>query len=119
MTTLRGSVGSPLPPTMTGRPTSSGWRRSSTEARNWSRSTCRTQSRDSAAFTVPQSLRATLSQASPSVSRVRPRSIELVGDVVGVEQRQQCVGLRVEVAGGACGVEQHPHVGVHAASTAR
>src|SRR5882757_7741306 len=43
VTTLRGSVGSPLPPTMTGRPASSGWRRSSTDARNWSRSTCRTQ----------------------------------------------------------------------------
>ena len=33
---------------------------------------------------------------------------ELVLDVVGVEQRQQRVGLRVEIAGGACGLQQHP-----------
>ncbi len=40
-TTCRGWVGSPLPPTTTGRPRSSGWRRTSTAARNSSRSTCR------------------------------------------------------------------------------
>src|SRR2546429_183403 len=42
VTTLRGSSGSPLPPTMIGRPASSGLRRTSTAAWNWSRSTCRT-----------------------------------------------------------------------------
>ena len=41
-TTAR-SVGSPRPPTTTGRPSSSGCRSSSTAAMNWSRSTCRTQ----------------------------------------------------------------------------
>src|SRR5437764_1623438 len=34
-------VGSPAPPTTTGRPRSSGCRASSTAAMNWSRSTCR------------------------------------------------------------------------------
>ena len=43
-TTCRGRLGSPSPPTTTGRPASSGRRRTSTAARNWSRSTCRTQS---------------------------------------------------------------------------
>ena len=42
-TTWRGRVGSPSPPTITGRPTSSGWRSTSTAARNWSRSTWRNQ----------------------------------------------------------------------------
>src|SRR6478609_2409565 len=41
-TTAR-SVGSPRPPTMTGRPASSGRRRISTAAMNWSMSTCSTQ----------------------------------------------------------------------------
>ena len=36
------SVGSPRPPTTTGSPASSGWRRISTAAMNWSRSTCST-----------------------------------------------------------------------------
>ena len=47
-TTWRGLVGSPSPPTMTGRPASSGRRSTSTAARNWSRSTCRIHPRSSA-----------------------------------------------------------------------
>ena len=43
-TTCRGRLGLPSPPTTTGRPASSGRRRTSTAARNWSRSTCSTQS---------------------------------------------------------------------------
>src|SRR6476619_5338233 len=43
-TTWRGRDGFPSPPTTTGRPASSGRRRTSTAARNWSRSTCRTHS---------------------------------------------------------------------------
>src|SRR6185295_5890655 len=42
-TTCRGRLGFPSPPTTTGRPASSGRRRTSTAARNWSRSTWRTQ----------------------------------------------------------------------------
>ncbi len=38
------SVGSPRPPTTTGRPASSGRRSTSTAAMNWSRSTCSTHS---------------------------------------------------------------------------
>src|SRR5690606_21971430 len=45
-TTAR-SVGSPRPPTMTGRPASSGRRSTSTAARNWSMSTWSTQARAS------------------------------------------------------------------------
>ena len=41
-TTWRGRLGLPSPPTTTGRPASSGRRRTSTAARNWSRSTCST-----------------------------------------------------------------------------
>ena len=41
---------------------------------------------------------------------------ELVVHVVGVEQRQQRVGLRVEVAGGARGVQQQPDMACAAAS---
>ena len=40
------SVGSPRPPTTTGRPASSGRRSTSTAAMNWSRSTCSTQARE-------------------------------------------------------------------------
>ena len=47
------SVGSPRPPTTTGRPASSGRRSTSTAARNWSMSTCSTQR------AMPPSCRAT------------------------------------------------------------
>jgi len=43
-TTCRGRRGLPSPPTITDRPVSSGRRRISTAARNWSRSTCKTHS---------------------------------------------------------------------------
>src|SRR5512138_3656746 len=42
-TTARAWVGSPEPPTITGRPRNSGRRSTSTEAKNWSRSTCNNQ----------------------------------------------------------------------------
>ena len=42
-TTVRALVGSPEPPTTTGLPRSSGRRSTSTDAKNWSRSTCSTQ----------------------------------------------------------------------------
>src|SRR5262245_31919758 len=50
-TTWRGRRGLPSPPTTTGRPASSGRRRISTAARNWSRSTCRTQVRGDESLT--------------------------------------------------------------------
>src|SRR3954470_11337065 len=42
-TTARAWVGSPEPPTITGLPRNSGRRSISTEAKNWSRSTCNSQ----------------------------------------------------------------------------
>ncbi|GFG76678.1 hypothetical protein MBOT_40430 [Mycobacterium botniense] len=48
---------------------------------------------------MPHSLRARLSQASPRVCSVRLRS-ELMVDMVGVEQRERCVGLHIGVAPG-------------------
>ena len=44
---------------------------------------------------------------------------ELVVDVVGVEQREQRIGLRIEVTGGVGRGQQHPDMRVHAASPVR
>ena len=63
---------------------SSGWRRNSTEARNWSRSTCRIQP----AVTVAAQLAHQAFPASPSVEGHAALG-ELVLDVVGVEQGQR------------------------------
>ena len=84
--------GSPSPPTTTGRPASSGRRRISTAARNWSRSTCRIQSVTSReglaqggsgqqpggvehrAAASPRAARAAGSPCRPGPRRRRPRS---------------------------------------------
>ena len=60
-------VGSPSPPTTSGRPTSSGCRRNSTDAWNWSRSTCNTHSGGGGASSMRP-----LSGRRPTARPVRP-----------------------------------------------
>ena len=65
------------------------------------------------ALTVsPQSLRATLSQASPRLVKCLAAFGELVVHIVGVEQCEQGGGVRVEVAAGTRVVQQHANVPV-------
>ncbi len=106
VTTLRGSVGSPEPPTITGRPASSGWRRNSTEARNWSRSTCRIQG-----FTCHR----VCGPRTPTPRRGGPGRGHGHGSGVRrsrVQQRQESVRLGIEIACGSRGFEQHPNMRV-------
>ncbi len=61
---------------------------------------------------VPQSLRATLSHASPSCSRVWPRYGQQAMHIVGVEQGVQRERLSIEVARGASIFQQDPNMAV-------
>ena len=61
---------------------------------------------------MPQSLRATVSHASPSCSSVWPRSVIWRLDVVGVEQGGQGERLSIEIAGGTRSFQQHPDMAV-------
>src|SRR4051794_36345816 len=118
VTTLRGSFGSPLPPTMIGRPASSRLRRTSTAAWNWSRSTCRTHR------CVIGSSRERSSQSSaaelarhvfPGIAKLLERLAalgQLELHIVNVEERVQGQCLRVQVTGGGCGFQQNPNVAV-------
>ena len=115
VTTLRGSMGSPLPPTMIGKPASSGLRRTSTAAWNWSRSTCSIH-RESRATELAR-------QALPLVAEGLQRLAavgELVVHVVGVEQRQQG-GRPARRGRRSCPrvLQQHPDVACAAPSQAR